>query len=117
MADALLDLWLLTGDDRYRDVASEAVGSFAGAWDRFGVRVAGYGSVAARLCRDPLVVDVGTDPGSDLHRAALRVADHEAVVRPAGDADPGTAVVRVGERSRRVSTPSELVDGVAALVE
>ena len=117
MADALLDLSLLTGDDRYRDLASEAIGAFAGAWDRFGVQVAGYGSVAARLCRDPLVIDVGADPGSDLHRAALRVADHEAVVRPAGDADPDTAVVRVGERSRRVTTPPDLVDAVAALVE
>ncbi|WP_338737649.1 DUF255 domain-containing protein [Haloplanus salilacus] len=120
MADALLDLSILTGDDRYRDVASEAVGAFAGAWDRFGVRVAGYGSVAARLCRDPLVISVATDPGpgSDLHRAALRVADHEKVVRPAAeDADPGTAVVRVGERSRTVTTPSDLVDCVATLVE
>jgi len=118
MADALLDLSILTDDDRYRDVASEAVGAFAGAWDRFGVRVAGYGSVAARLRRDPLVIAVATDPGSELHRAALRVADHEKVVRPAAEGpDPGTAVLRVGERSRTATTPPELVDAVAELAE
>jgi uncharacterized protein YyaL (SSP411 family) len=118
MADALLDLAVLTGDDRYRSVAHDSVAAFAGAWDRFGVQVAGYGAVAARLRRDPLVVAVGTDAGSDLHRAALRVADHEKVVRPgAPGPDPGTAVVTAGDRSRIASTPAGLADAVADLIE
>jgi len=118
MADALLDLAVLTGESRYRAVAHDSVTAFAGAWDRIGVQVAGYGTVAARLRRDPLVITVGTDPGSDLHRAALRVADHETVVRPrAPDPDPETAVVSVGERTRVVSTPAALADAVAELIE
>ncbi|WP_435068876.1 DUF255 domain-containing protein [Haloplanus sp. C73] len=117
-ADALLDLAILTGEDRYRDVARDAVGAFAGAWDRFGVQVAGYGAVAARLCGESLVVSVADDAGSDLHRAALRIADHEKVVRPDASApDRGTAVVAVGDRSRTVSSPSALADAVASLVE
>jgi len=118
MADALLDLAALTGESRYREVAHDAVAAFAGAWDRFGVQVAGYGAVAARLHNDALTVDVAADPGSDLHRAALRVADHEKVVRPAATGPaPGTAVVAVGDRSRTVSTPAALADAVAALAE
>jgi len=118
LADALLDLAVLTDEDRYRDIAHDAIAAFAGAWDRFGVQVAGYGAVAARLCRDPLVVSVGTDAGSDLHRAALRVADHEKVVRPgATTPESGTAVVTVGDRSRVASTPPALVDAVAELAE
>jgi uncharacterized protein YyaL (SSP411 family) len=116
MADALLDLAVLTGETRYREVAHDAVAAFAGAWDRFGVQVAGYGAVAARLRHDPLTITVATDAGSDLHRAALRVADHEAVVVPgATGPGPGTAVVAVGDRSRTVSTPADLADAVAAL--
>jgi uncharacterized protein YyaL (SSP411 family) len=116
MADALLDLAVLTGESRYREAAHDAIAAFAGAWDRFGVQVAGYGAVAARLRHDTLTVDVATDAGSDLHRAALRVADHEAVVRPAAPAPaPGTAVVAVGDRSRTVSTPAALADAVASL--
>ncbi|WP_251342686.1 DUF255 domain-containing protein [Haloplanus halophilus] len=116
MADALLDLAALTGEDRYREVARDAVAAFAGAWDRLGVQVAGYGAVAARLLGDPLVIEVGTDPGSDLHRAALRVADHEKVVHPgAADPAPGSARVTVGDRSRTVETPAALAEAVAAV--
>jgi len=116
MADALLDLSILTGESRYREVAHDAVAAFAGAWDRFGVQVAGYGAVAARLRHDPLTITVATDPGSDLHRAALRIADHEKVVHPGATApNSGTAVVAVGDRSRTVSTPAALADAVADL--
>jgi hypothetical protein len=116
MADALLDLAALTGEDRYRAVASDTIGAFAGAWDRIGVQVAGYGSVAARLRRESLTVDVGTEPGSDLHRAALRVADHEKVVHPDAPATAaGTAIVAVGDRMRSVTTPDELLSAVAEL--
>ena len=112
MADALVDLWLLTDERRYRDVAHETVAAFAGAWNRIGVQVAGYGSVAARLTRDPLVVEVA-DAGSDLHRAALRVADHEAVVRPDADLEPGTAAVRAGDDRYVAESPDELMANVS----
>jgi uncharacterized protein YyaL (SSP411 family) len=82
MTDALLDLAVLADDPEYRTVANDAVGAFAGAWNRIGVQVAGYGTVAARLRRDLLVVGLTAEPGSDLHRAALRIADHEKVVVP-----------------------------------
>jgi hypothetical protein len=110
-ADALFELWLLTDDRRYRDAARDAVAAFAGAADRIGVQVAGYGGVAARLCRDPLVVET-PEPGSDLHRAACRVADHEKVVRPGDRSD---ARVCVGDDDRRAETPADLMDAVADL--
>jgi hypothetical protein len=127
MAEALLDLSAVTGTDRYREVAAETVGAFAGAADRMGAQVAGYGSVAARCCRDPLVVVVADEAGSDLHRAALRVADHEKVVVPeAGAADvsglvpdgveDGTAYVLGGETVRSATSPDELMAEVAAQV-
>ena len=116
-ADALVDLAVLTGEDRYREVAYDAIAAYAGATERFGVQVAGYATAAARIHGGPLVVQVGADAGSDLHRAALRVADHEKVVVPnAGDADPGTAHVVVGDRvSEPAETPADLVARVAAL--
>jgi len=113
MASALLDLAALTGDGSYRSAARETVGAFAGAWDRIGVQIAGYGAVAGRLCRPDLVIDVDR-AGSDLHRAALRVADHEKVVRP-GVTDAGVAQIRVGDRSREAGTPPELMDAVSGL--
>jgi hypothetical protein len=58
-------------------------------------------------------VAVGDAVGSDLHRAALRIADHEKVVVPeATDAPEGTAVVR-GSDATPAETPSELMDVVA----
>jgi hypothetical protein len=131
MAEALLDLSAVTGTERYREVAEETVGAFAGAADRMGAQVAGYGSVAARCCREPLVIVVADDAGSDLHRAALRVADHETVVVPEADAadvsglvsasieaglSPGTAYVLGGEAVRSATTPDELMSEVAAQV-
>ncbi|WP_135830170.1 DUF255 domain-containing protein [Halorussus halobius] len=114
MADALVDLALLTGEDRYREAAERAVAAFADAADRFGVQVAAYATAAARLCRDPLVVEVADEAGSDLHRAALRVADHEKVVVPDADLEPGTAALLVeGERSDPAATPEELNERVA----
>ncbi|GAB7092926.1 DUF255 domain-containing protein [Halolamina litorea] len=117
MANALVDLATLTGDDEYREVARETVGAFAGASHRIGVQVAEYGTAASRLVHDPLTIAVADDPGSDLHRAALRVADHEKVVVPnAGDSiapelDRGTArVVGVDEPA---SDPEALMGRVA----
>jgi len=126
MATALLDLAALTGEDRYRDVARETAASFAGATERLGVQVAGYGSLAGRLLRGTTAVAVGDEPGSDLHRAAWRVADHEKVVAPNAhrddapaptDVSPGTAVVIAGDRvSEPAETPNELMSRVAETV-
>ena len=114
VADALCDLAVLAGDDRYREVAREAIGAFAGASDRLGAELAGYGAVGARLCADPLVIRI-EEVGSDLHRAALRMADHEKVVVP----DPGVegALVERGEeRLGPVGTPRELEGRVSRLL-
>ena len=111
-ADALLDLAVLTGEERYRQAAREAVAAFAGATERFGVQVAHYGSVAARLTGGDLVVDVGGPAGSDLHRAACRIADHEKVVVPAApDLEAGTAAVR-GSDAPPTTTPEGLLEAV-----
>ena len=112
-ADALLDLAALTGEDAYRERAEAAVGAFAGATERMGAQVAGYGSVAARLTREPLVIDVNAPVGSDLHWAALRVADHEALVVPDSDHAPeGTASLR-GRDADPAESPDALMRRVA----
>lgn len=109
LADALVDLTVLTDDEEYRDVARTALSAFADAHDRMGVEVAGYASAVSRLLTPPLVVEIADDPGSDLHRAALRVADHEKVVRLT-DQTAGTAtVITDGERSDPVNSPESLV--------
>jgi hypothetical protein len=114
LADALVDLAYLTDEGRYREVAGEALSAFAGAADRMGVEVAGYAAACARHHYDPLVVE--TPPaGTDLHRAALRVADHEKVVVP-GDRE-AAVVVRGGERSDPAADPDALSVRVAAAEE
>ena len=109
LADALLDLWALTGEDRYRTAAREALAAFADATDRMGVEVAQYASAVARA-RDPRVVAVNAPAGSDLHRAALRLADHETAVAPDDDRAPdGEAVVLVdGEKRGSAGDPAAL---------
>jgi uncharacterized protein YyaL (SSP411 family) len=111
MAAALLDLAVLTGEDRYRSVARETVEAFAGAWDRFGPQVAGYGAAASRLLEGDLVIRVAAPAGSDLHRAALRVGDHDKVVVPdamTGEVPDAAAVVvaGAGTADERVSDPA-----------
>jgi uncharacterized protein YyaL (SSP411 family) len=108
LANALVDLYVLTGTKRYWEAARDAVAAFAGARERVGVEVAGYATAAARLS-GVLRIDVATAPGTDLHRAALRMADHEKVVRLGGDTPDGTArVVVAGVESDAASTPAEL---------
>jgi len=106
LADALLDLAALADDDRYRGAAHDAIAAFAGAADRMGVEVAHYAATAARFL-DQRVVRVGPDAGSDLHRAALRLADHETVVVPGVGGD-GAGVVRNGETVGSATTPADL---------
>jgi uncharacterized protein YyaL (SSP411 family) len=109
MADALLDLAALTGEERYADLAEDAVAAFAGAAERMGVEVANYAAVAAR-CRDPRRVEVAAPAGSDLHRAALRLADHESVVVPDSDGpEAGTAhLVEDGTAGEAADSPAAL---------
>jgi uncharacterized protein YyaL (SSP411 family) len=115
MADALCDLAALTGEARYGAAARDVVAAFAGAADRMGPQVAGFGAVAARCTRDPLVVRVGTAVGSELHRAALRVADHEKVVVPdAPGVDDGAVVGRGDVDADPARTPDELLARVSA---
>ena len=110
MADALVDLAALTDETRYGDAAEDALAAFAGAYDRMGVEAAGYAAACARVHYEPLVVR--TPPaGTDLHRAALRIADHEKVVVP-GDRDEAV-VVRGGEALPPARTPDELLDRAA----
>ncbi|APW96661.1 thioredoxin domain protein [Halobiforma lacisalsi AJ5] len=120
VADALIDLAALTGDDGYRACARETLADFAGASDRIGVQVARYATAVSRLLEGPLVIRVADDPGSDLHRAALRMADHEKVVVPGADdvLTPGTARVERGdEASAPAETPDELSERVGAVLE
>ncbi|OYR50668.1 thioredoxin domain protein [Halorubrum sp. Ea1] len=127
MATALLDLAALTGEDRYREVARETAASFAGATERLGMQVAGYGSLVGRLLRGTTVIAVGDEPGSDLHRAAWRVADHEKVVAPNAHAEgslaprsvpAGSALVVAGDAvSEPAETPDELMRRVAETAE
>jgi hypothetical protein len=111
LADALVDLSVLTGEAGYRERAREALSAFAGAADRMGVDVAAYATATARVLDPPLAIRVADDPGSDLHRAALRMADHEKVVVPDADGERGTATVDGGELA---ATPAELEARVAA---
>ena len=107
LADALVDLAALTGNSRYRDAALSAIGSFAGATERMGVEVAHYATVASRL-QTPQHVLVGTEAGTDLHRAALRLADHETTVVPDPDGDGTARLVTDGEEQGAAETPAAL---------
>jgi uncharacterized protein YyaL (SSP411 family) len=126
LADALLDLAALTGEERYHEVARSALEAFAGAADRFGPQAAAYGSVVARCLGEQLRIDLTTDVGSDLHRAALRVADHEKLVVPqtpretTGDEplEDDTAYVSLGvETAEPASDPETLSERVQTLLQ
>ncbi|PSP39632.1 thioredoxin domain-containing protein [Halobacteriales archaeon QH_7_65_31] len=110
LANALVDLAVLTGEDSYRELAGETLEAFAGAATRMGADVAGYGAACARHVYDPLVIETPV-AGSDLHRAAWRVADHEKVIVPSERSD--AVVVRGGERSTPAETPEELLERAA----
>ncbi|WP_254862620.1 DUF255 domain-containing protein [Halovivax gelatinilyticus] len=110
LANALFELSVLTDDDRYRTVGRSALEAFAGITDGIGVNVATYADTVGRYIDDPLVVRVGSDAWSDLHRASLRLADHRKIVVPNDDSVPrGTARVERGTvHSERADSPAEL---------
>ncbi|ELY59776.1 hypothetical protein C491_05391 [Natronococcus amylolyticus DSM 10524] len=119
LADGLVELAVLSGEDRYREVARETLEEFAGASDRFGVQIARYATAASRLLEGPLVIRVGGEPGSDLHRTALRLADHEKVVVPDdGGLEAGTGRVELGENVSAVAeTPEQLSESVQEVLD
>jgi uncharacterized protein YyaL (SSP411 family) len=105
-ADALLDLAALTGEPRYRRAARRALDAFADATDRMGVEVAGYAAAVTRA-RNPRRVEVGTPAGDDLHRAALRLTDHETVVVPDADC-AGARLLVDGTVAGEAASPAAL---------
>jgi len=107
MADGLCDLAALTGTDRYREIARDAIGVFADATDRMGVEVAHFGTVASRVLR-PRAVEVDSPAGSNLHRAALRLADHEAVVVPDAGSSDAARLLTDGTVEGTADTPADL---------
>lgn len=109
LADALIDLAVLTENSKYREIARTALESFAGAHDRMGVEVARYASAVARIVNTPLVIEVDDEPRSELHRAALRIADHEKIINITDELNGTATVITDNERSDPVTTPDSLV--------
>jgi uncharacterized protein len=65
-AAALLRLESLSGRVRYREVAEDTLGSFAGIVDQFGLYAASYGLALERMLLDPVqIVIVGASPEAD----------------------------------------------------
>ncbi|MFB6134665.1 MAG: DUF255 domain-containing protein [Halanaeroarchaeum sp.] len=115
LARSLVDFSYLADEAGYREIAREALEAFAGAADQMGAQVAGYGTAAAKLQREPLVIDVGASPGSDLHRAALRMADHEKIVVPESHhVDDGHAALRRNGEAVGHATDPESLAGLVA---
>ncbi|EMA45859.1 DUF255 domain-containing protein [Halococcus saccharolyticus] len=112
IADALYELGVLTGEDRYHEIARETLAAFAGAHDRLGIEVAGYATTAARVLSGTEIA-VAAPLDSPLHRAALDIPDHEAVVIPDVDGESDTARITIDGESTMVSAPAELHEHVA----
>lgn len=112
IADALYELGVLTGEDRYHEIARETLAAFAGAHDRLGIEVAGYATAAARV-RSGTTIAVAAPADSPFHRAALDCRDHEAVVVPDADGEADTARVTIDGKSTVVSGPAALRERVA----
>lgn len=116
LADALFELAHLSDKPRFRTAAREALAAHAGAFDRFGVQLAHYAAVSSRLQRPSLTVDIGSGPNSRLHRAALRIADHEVIVDPCPcGVDSSSAIVRVDSKTQKISSPEEMMTAVQSL--
>lgn len=85
MAEALLRLALLSGQQDYEDSAREALASFAGGYKRYGHYVAGYARAVDLLFHQPVVVTVVGDRDASetqaLMQAALRPYVASRIVR------------------------------------
>jgi uncharacterized protein YyaL (SSP411 family) len=71
-ASALLRLGMLSGKEKYREIAEDTLASFAGVVEHFGLYAGSYGLALELLLRDPIqVVVVGScKDGSQLEAAA-----------------------------------------------
>jgi uncharacterized protein YyaL (SSP411 family) len=81
---ALLRLESLSGRKKYREIAGDALASFAGAAEHFGLYAGSYGLAVDRLLLDPMqVVIVGSGPrATQLEALALaRFAVNKTVLR------------------------------------
>lgn len=106
-ANALIDLHAFTGASRYHDAAKHAVAAFAGAHDRINPSTAEYATAESRLTDYPRI-DVHTPIGSELHRTALRVPDHEKIVVPHPNDCRDTVTVRMNGDQIETSSPASL---------
>ncbi|MGH7327545.1 MAG: thioredoxin domain-containing protein [Polyangiaceae bacterium] len=82
MADVLLRLGAILGDDRCTQTANQVLAALSQAWRGVGAFAAPYGSALVRALSEPLVITiVGTSgESSELRDAALRLVDPLAVV-------------------------------------
>ncbi|ERG95531.1 hypothetical protein [Haloquadratum walsbyi] len=123
MADALVNLGIVSDTQQYITVATDALAAFAGARERLGVQVAGYRAVTARATRVVILLRMGVEVGSDLHCAVLRIADHEAIVVPNADIQDDTPHLIHGSETETetetetatTTTPDELMKTVSVL--
>jgi uncharacterized protein YyaL (SSP411 family) len=90
MADVLLRIGAILGDERYLHVARRILVALGEAWHGVGSFAAAYGSALLRALEEPLVITiVGTeDANSELRDAALRLPDPLAVVHTLASNDP-----------------------------
>jgi uncharacterized protein YyaL (SSP411 family) len=90
-AAALLRLHTLSGRQEYRDIAEDALGTFAGIVEHFGLYAGSYALALERLLLDPVqVVIVGSGPAAArleatamaryaVNKTVIRVAPHRIV--------------------------------------
>lgn len=113
VAEALLRLSLLSGQQDYEDNAREALRSFTGTYKRYGHYVAGYARAVDLLFHQPVVVTVvgqrDTPETQALMQAALRPYVASRIVR---NVDPD----RDPELFERTGLPQPM-DGPRAYVE
>jgi uncharacterized protein len=74
VADGLLRLAALTGDDEWRELALRALRSFAGEYRQWGQFAASYANTVARALAEPLVVTVVGPAGDRVGTALWRLA-------------------------------------------
>jgi uncharacterized protein YyaL (SSP411 family) len=94
VADALLRLASLSGDESWREVALRALRSFVGEFRRWGQFAAAYADAVAHALRDPVsVVVVGRGADADALVRAARAGSDPDLVTLALDPDRDRALV------------------------